>query len=181
MDKGTTESIENRLRLAALRLEAGQVERDAAVRWASEAGLSRRAVASAVGLTASRVQQIVAAQPDPSEVQEQQQRIRRELKEIPEGTLRSTTWDLYGDNAAEQLGLRIQTGTIREHLQRITWRIRDLRRELDKLRTWSRFGPELSDAAMDISRRMGEMQDDLTRALDHPEASAKVQASYWTL
>lgn len=50
-----------RLRNASKRLETARTARDEAIRVASSAGASRRAVAAAVGLTPGRVQQILDA------------------------------------------------------------------------------------------------------------------------
>ena len=51
--------FETELRRAAELLELARQRRDAAIVRASEAGLRRRRVAEAVGLSSSRVQQII--------------------------------------------------------------------------------------------------------------------------
>ena len=50
----------DQLRLAAERLAAAQQRRDDLIVRASDAGMTRRAVAEATGLSTARVQQIVA-------------------------------------------------------------------------------------------------------------------------
>jgi hypothetical protein len=51
--------FETELRRAAEQIELARQRRDAAIVRASEAGLPRRRVAAAVGLSSSRVQQII--------------------------------------------------------------------------------------------------------------------------
>jgi hypothetical protein len=53
--------LETELRCARQDLRKSQRHRDDAIARASKAGMSRRAVAAAVGLTVGRVQQIVDA------------------------------------------------------------------------------------------------------------------------
>jgi hypothetical protein len=50
---------EDRLRATALAYAAARAERDQAIRDATEAGMTRRAIAAVVGLSPARVHQIV--------------------------------------------------------------------------------------------------------------------------
>jgi hypothetical protein len=58
-------SFSEELRRAAEQLETARKRRDDLIVRASEAGMSRRNVASASGLSLARVQQIVAARREP--------------------------------------------------------------------------------------------------------------------
>jgi hypothetical protein len=53
--------LSRKLARAQLRLEKAQEDRNAAIREAAEAGMTRRAIAAATGLSHQRVQQIVTS------------------------------------------------------------------------------------------------------------------------
>jgi len=90
--------LRQRLRLAAFRLEAAQVERAWAVLSAHRQGLSIREIATAIGLSRARVHQLLS-ETDAAEIPAQLNRLREHGWPTADGT------DVEGESADEDLVL----------------------------------------------------------------------------